>query len=247
MSDTAREPKTAALRLLAIIGVAALLIAAAFYFIKFAPGHWFQLSADPEDWERFGAYLGGTLGPIYGLLAFLGVLATLVLQNRQLDVARTQLSLAEFAGLLAQNAKDIDSILQEQPYIIPPVGENLHLAGMKSSLSMLLRAVGENATGPPERQADFANIRYAIVESVEPYVGELVVQLQHLVRNLNHYKTLGGTQGVVDYYRARFKVLAAWIKLTGLTNSDLVNSYFDPDEYIRFARANYAKRRSICL
>lgn len=29
------------------------------YFYKFAPGHWFELSDDPEVWGLFGDFIGG--------------------------------------------------------------------------------------------------------------------------------------------------------------------------------------------
>jgi hypothetical protein len=64
-------------------------IAALLYFARFAPGsHGF--SQNPADWAEFGEYLGGTLGGIFGLFAFIGVLITIVQQRNQLDLQREQ-------------------------------------------------------------------------------------------------------------------------------------------------------------
>jgi len=60
----------------ATIAVVALFIGIAAYAIRFAPLARFQFSTNAEDWSRFGEYLGGTLGPLYGLFAFLGSLAS---------------------------------------------------------------------------------------------------------------------------------------------------------------------------
>jgi len=59
--------------------------------ISFAPGTR-GFSRNAEDWAKFGEYLGGTLGGIYGLLAFIGVLITIFEQRRQSDLLRTQIN-----------------------------------------------------------------------------------------------------------------------------------------------------------
>src|SRR5271168_2706296 len=56
------------------------------YAWKFAPGSG-GLSPAPEDWARFGEYVGG----VFALLAFAGVLYTVELQRRQLELQRQQI------------------------------------------------------------------------------------------------------------------------------------------------------------
>jgi hypothetical protein len=58
------------------------------YVFVFAPGSWFSLSRDPEDWAKFGEYVGGSLGALYGLLAFAGVLVTINLTREANREAR---------------------------------------------------------------------------------------------------------------------------------------------------------------
>src|SRR5438067_1862125 len=51
-------------------------------YSHYMPG---QISDQDEHWARFGEYLGGTLGPVFGFLAFVGVLLTLWVQSKQHD------------------------------------------------------------------------------------------------------------------------------------------------------------------
>jgi hypothetical protein len=56
------------------------------YFLRFGLGsHGF--SQDSKDWAEFGEYMGGTLGGVFGLFAFLGLLITIVQQRT--DSARS--------------------------------------------------------------------------------------------------------------------------------------------------------------
>jgi hypothetical protein len=53
---------------------------AGLYFWHFGPGS-HGLSQNPSEWAEFGEYLGGTLGGIFGLFAFIGLLITIVRQR----------------------------------------------------------------------------------------------------------------------------------------------------------------------
>jgi hypothetical protein len=56
--------------------VAALIVMGSYVFV-FAEVSGFKLSRNPEDWSRFGEYVGGSLGATYGLLAFVGIVLTI--------------------------------------------------------------------------------------------------------------------------------------------------------------------------
>ena len=60
------------------------------YIYKFAIPSNFSLANDSETWSNFGGYLGGVLGPLFALLAFLGVLVTVHLQRIQVAHAKSQ-------------------------------------------------------------------------------------------------------------------------------------------------------------
>jgi hypothetical protein len=58
-------------------GILAAVVVLAAYFKAFGRGHLLTPSQDPEDWARFGEYVGGCLGATFGLLAFVGVILTI--------------------------------------------------------------------------------------------------------------------------------------------------------------------------
>lgn len=48
--------------------------------------------ADQQTWGQFGDFVGGVLNPLFGFLAFLLLLATLILQNRELQLSTQELA-----------------------------------------------------------------------------------------------------------------------------------------------------------
>lgn len=63
-----------------VIAIVAVVVAAGIYYLHFGLGVW-ALSPEAKDWAEFGEYFGGTLGGIFGLLAFIGVLVSIALQR----------------------------------------------------------------------------------------------------------------------------------------------------------------------
>lgn len=71
------------------VAVAFLLTVLAFYFANFNNG----LSSDQATWGTFGDFLGGTLNPLFSLLALLALLVTIVQQREALNISSTELKL----------------------------------------------------------------------------------------------------------------------------------------------------------
>lgn len=88
-----------------ILGVI-LLIAVVFglYLINFKG----NLSINNSDWGTFGDYIGGTLNPILSFLSLIALLTTIVLQSKELDLTRTELSRS------AKAQEDTKEILDKQ-------------------------------------------------------------------------------------------------------------------------------------
>ncbi len=59
----------------AVIAVTVLVVG--LYAYKFAPNSRMTLSGNPEDWAKFGEYVGGSLGAFFGLIAFVSVLISI--------------------------------------------------------------------------------------------------------------------------------------------------------------------------
>src|SRR3970040_1434710 len=95
-------PKTKTIVLLFVAAAAlATVLVVGLYFISLAPSSRFDLSSANQDWGTFGDFIGGTLGTIFSLLAFFGVLCTVWLQASQLDLAGRQSQLDEIQRVLA--------------------------------------------------------------------------------------------------------------------------------------------------
>tara|TARA_R110002051_G_scaffold100906_2_gene171581 strand:+ start:12974 stop:13759 length:786 start_codon:yes stop_codon:yes gene_type:complete len=82
---------------LAWIFVSAVLVVAAvflFYLLHFQGG----LTVEHERWGTFGDFVGGTLNPILSFLALTSLLLTIVLQNRELEATREEMSQSRIAA-----------------------------------------------------------------------------------------------------------------------------------------------------
>lgn len=92
-----------------ILVVAAALIGGTFfaYFRHFHSG----FSSDQDVWGQFGDFLGGTLNPILSFLSLLALVFTVVLQARQLEIAREELQNSK-AGLEAMREATQQEIKQ---------------------------------------------------------------------------------------------------------------------------------------
>jgi hypothetical protein len=64
-------------------------------------------SKEHSDWAEFGSYLGGTLGPILALLAFLGVIRTLAITRQQY---RAQSDESRFFNLVNLHMNKVNSL-----------------------------------------------------------------------------------------------------------------------------------------
>src|SRR5437763_1990766 len=95
------------LTLFLAIAAGAVAVVLGAYFYAFGPGAWLTFSRDSEDWARFGEYVGGSLGAVFGLLAFGGVLFTIREQHRQAEIEEFQRQLSVFA-------QRVETILAEE-------------------------------------------------------------------------------------------------------------------------------------
>lgn len=76
--------------LLSIIVAAVCAIAPISYYLNFGD---FDISKNPEDWGVLGDFLGGVLNPVLSFAAFISLLATIFMQQRQLKQSESQLEL----------------------------------------------------------------------------------------------------------------------------------------------------------
>jgi hypothetical protein len=219
---------TAAVRLMAL-GATANIFALGVYFYKFAPGHWFELSSSQEVWALFGTFIGGVLGPYFSFLAFIGVILTVVLQARQLDIVRDQAEFEELQRVMSTSASRIDSLLSQRPNYVAakeylenssPMTIFDHLAAFGT------RALDPSAV-PHFPQASWNDRLQAVMADIKPTVNAVGLELHQLAWCLRRYKEEGGGQSVLEFYAFRFGAMVSWLDSMGELSSDLVRSVFD--------------------
>lgn len=211
------------------VAVVALLIVVGTYFLMFARGSGFALSQDTEEWARFGEYVGGTLSAIFGLLAFAGVLLTIREQRHQgvLEEFQRQIS------LLAQRA---EVILAEEPAEANPADMVvIQRLGGSRSIYALLKRIGIQAMRDPDKdpaiRAMHEELQQATVLAIKRQLNVLQIELQHLVWCFEKYVEMGGDQTIIDLYTRRYQPVVCWIHVLGMTESEPVRDWFQPDNF----------------
>ena len=186
-----------------------------------------SLSGNPEQWGQFGDFFGGTLNPIYALLAFAGVLITIHLQAKQLEEAEKKTLIEEVQRLIFNVSLEIDTLLKQSPKVTPTeFAEKPH----PFTVSLLIGAIGSAILNEhPNSEV----IKQKSLNCIELEIGILVIELQQLVQTLEKYKLIGGNEIIVDFYKKRYEVIVCWLHVLGHANSSQrVMEFFKPQELV---------------
>jgi hypothetical protein len=219
------------------IGVAASWTVFAVYFYKFAPGHWFELSADDSRWANFGTFYGGLLGPFFGFLAFIGVLLTVILQARQLDIVREQANFEEIQRVLSSLAARIDAMLASAPSSPPETFR--HRASPPLTLFEFASAIGTLKLNIPAKEEghDWLQWLWAdenmrdLMEAAKTEFIPLGLEFENLAWCLSKYKSQGGNETVIEFYEYRYRAVLCWLDAVGLLDSHgQIQNYFKPKD-----------------
>lgn len=196
--------------------VVAIALIAGLYFISFAPSSRFDLSSATQDWATFGDYIGGTLGTVFSLLAFLGVLCTVWLQASQLDLTGRQAQLDEVQRVLATVSARLDQLL------LDPVNHNFNSYKLRSEPADFFRVLSAGGTAALSAPASDwmvqAQLNQIIGEckiALGPQASVVGIELDQLSWLLGRYTEQGGAASVVDFYRRRYNAVACWLDALG--------------------------------
>jgi hypothetical protein len=186
-----------------------------------------SLSGNPEQWGQFGDFFGGTLNPVYALLAFIGVLITIHLQSKQLELAEKRALIEEVQRLIFNVSMEIDSLLKQSPKVIPTeFAERPH----PFTVSLLIGAIG-NAVLNEHPNSEV--IKQKSLHCIELEIGILVIELQQLVQTIEKYVLIGGNEIIVNFYKERYEVIVCWLNVLGLADtSQHVMKFFKPQELV---------------
>ena len=196
----------------------ATVLVAGIYFLSFGPK--LVLSSANQDWGIFGDYIGGTLGTIFSLLAFFGVLCTIWLQASQLDLASKQAQLDEIQRVLATVSARLDKLLSDQ------VNHQFNNHKLRSEPADFFRVLSAGGTAtlspPPSDWLAQAQLNEIIAECKAalgrqaPVVG---IELDQLAWLLGRYQDQGGTEAVVDFYKRRYNAIVCWLDALGFVTA----------------------------
>lgn len=153
------------------------------------------LSGEKSDWGAFGDFFGGTLNPLFALLAFLAVLHSLRIQMNQTE----QLALDKRGEEILAVIKDIDERLDR--LMTASVGRN----GTDALLIHHMIAESERGKGPIEGSdayAQFVSIARQTGTMVEATVREIrsCVVIMHDFTLRYPRKGKGQYAPIIDYY-----------------------------------------------
>jgi len=214
-------PKTKTIVLLFVAAAAlATVLVVGLYFISLAPSSRFDLSSANQDWGTFGDFIGGTLGTIFSLLAFFGVLCTVWLQATQLDLAGKQAQLDEIQRVLATVSTQIDQLLLNQ---VNHLFKSYKLRPEPANFFSVLSAGGTAALSPPssdwmakaQRDELIAECKAALA----PQATVVGIELDQLAWLLARYQEQGGAAAVIDFYKRRYGAIVCWLDILGLARA----------------------------
>ena len=216
-------------RLIIGTAAAALLVLGA-YITTFALQYGWSVSSDQAVWGQFGDYLGGVLNPIFGFLAFVGVLWTLHLQATQLSLLKHQAELEEIQRLLASISSEADTLLSHKPRRVDEKIENEYL-----TVFDMIAGIGTAfLNGSPAAE----EIKKRALPSIQFSIAALAIQLHQFVWVLKEYAKAGGSPTISQFYKRRYEVVICWLDTSGLLGpNERLREFFEPAQLAPVLRA----------
>lgn len=216
------------------IGAVAIIVVYGVYIYNFGPGQWFKPSPDPADWGVFGDFVGGLLNPLFSFLAFIGVIFTVALQARQLDIVREQANFEEIQRVLAALSSRIDSLLASKPTTL------IEMYGAEPQRTMLELVAGMGTrclnkkygihTGSEESALEDENFKQ-LQQKISGELTLIGLELEALAWTLIRYSDAGGSELVIDFYKYRHEAVLIWMDVMGLLESHgQIQAFFKPKE-----------------
>lgn len=230
-----------------ILLVLAVLLATAaigLYVYKFAFPNNFELSSNLETWSHFGGYVGGVLGPIFAFLAFIGVLATVHLQHRQIVQMKKQSHIDELQRLISGISTRIDDALNSSPSVLP---EQFNNRDHPFNIWRMVSAAGTAAlksANDPANAATYSEVINSVKYSVSHEINSITIEINQLIWCLEQYLKIGGSDVIENYYKKRYEVLICWLDSINLIdNYSRIQSYLRPKEFRKYLNPDGAEMR----
>lgn len=224
---------------LGILGIILFAVALGLYFFRFGTN---SLSENHAAWGVFGDYIGGTVGPLIALLAFLGLLWTIRINERELELTREELRHSRVA-------------LEQSNYIAEGRAERERAEERKNDLSRVIHSISSDLnallarplTVPPSlalsngQTVRFSD-NYKVADLVDSYeihehrfnitpknhqvIRELSIGISRLVHYLRAYEQTAENDFFTAYYKRKY---AKYIQI--LSDESFLKSQADIDYF----------------
>jgi hypothetical protein len=221
-----------------ITGTAAVIGVYASTFLPFGT----SLSRSTSDWGTFGEYVGDTVGTLFAFAAFVGVLITIRIQDKQLLHQQQQSHRDELQRLLASTSSTLDEWLASAPPNIPAeLRESMEGERFAASTYVFLRIVGRIRLGHPEPVNSPSVLITHASEAVRSIAYLLIQELDQLATCLREYEDAGGSSAIASIYKTRYCLVATWVHCWGeLRLSELAVQTFQADVNMKQLRDQFA-------
>jgi hypothetical protein len=162
------------------------------------------------------------MGPFLSFLAFVGILFTVLLQMKQLDLAKHQAEVQEMQRVLASISAQMDQMLN----VVPPyyaAKEQVRKDAAPLTLFDHVSAFGTDLLKPTEEQA-FENafnqsIVHDVKQDISMSVRALAQEFHSLGWALEKYIAAGGNETVVEFYKFRYGAIVTWLDVMGFIDA----------------------------
>ena len=183
------------------------------YVSNFAPASHWKLSPNTEEWARFGEYLSGALAG----LALLGVLITVELQRRQLNLQKNQATLDQLLRLSSDLAAGIDEFLRLPGRDSSITQQQLVARNLPNTIAGILSLVdGEVSHRTVTAMPPLDDIYKAFRNSLSGYEVKTTEKLDLLADALQEFARYGGSEPVVRLYRERYRQSVRQLRTLGV-------------------------------
>ncbi|WP_429103608.1 hypothetical protein [Aeromonas hydrophila] len=157
------------------------------YILTFASLSDYSLAKDDQAWANFGNFIGGTIGPIFSGLAFIGVWLNYNFIKNQATIDELQKLLSTAAAVLDE-ALNNKIVIHEMTF---PVKEMIHAAETLSNADNFYAVDTELA-------------KYIFEKRHIVHMYQLSSPIDELSWCLKHFLNAGGNPKIKDFYKFKF-------------------------------------------
>lgn len=157
------------------------------YIFTFAPLSDYSLAKNDQAWANFGNFIGGTIGPIFSGLAFIGVWLNY-------NFIKNQATIDELQKLLSTAAAVLDEALNNKVVIHE----------MTFSVKEIIHAAEILSNADNFHAVDTGLAKYIFEKHHIVHMQQLSSPLDELSWCLKHFLNAGGNPKIKDFYKFKF-------------------------------------------